>query len=346
MNENLIIGIVYSKFDEKMGPVPYVWIPKELPTEIKNLISLKSINLTGGTTGTISETLAVVPYATVELKSLVKFIELRHKDYRGGANDRTLNILFKAEHDLIFYRYVRQFEPIFTETANKLIEIEEANGGLDKIKAELTEFNEKLTNLLSYLHQLEITDLDKVEFPSEIDGQPERKAYKFKILLCGDPEVGKTSIALRFTKRAFTRTYIPTIGVNISDKIANHNGFVTEFIIWDIAGQAKFQRFRKHYYQGADGVFLVFDLTKKESFQNIPRWHQDIKHHLGEVPGYLIGNKSDLEDERQISEDEILKLVHDLNLQDIRTSALTGDNIDQAFFNLGKLLAQLKNGTI
>ena len=83
------------------------------------------------------------------------------------------------------------------------------------------------------------------------------------LFLEGEPGVGKTSVILRFTDRAFKRTYLPTMGVNISEKIISHENDIVEYILWDVAGQAKFQLMRKHFYEGADAQILVFKLLKE-----------------------------------------------------------------------------------
>ena len=117
------------------------------------------------------------------------------------------------------------------------------------------------------------------------------------------------------------------------------NDSLVEFIIWDVAGQAKFQTMRKHFYQSADAQLLIFDLTRPKSFQNVSSWHQDIKEHLGDnIPGLIIANKKDLINDRNVSKEEIKNLEKKLNVKGVETSALTGENVDEAFLKLTKNL--------
>ncbi|GAH72250.1 unnamed protein product, partial [marine sediment metagenome] len=99
---------------------------------------------------------------------------------------------------------------------------------------------------------------------------------------------------------------------------------------------------RKHFYTGAEGVFLMFDLTSQESFLNISKWHKDIKLKLkDDFTGFLLGNKRDLRAERKVGIDEIHNLSKNLNMEYIETSALTGINIDKAFYDMSKAIISL-----
>ena len=98
---------------------------------------------------------------------------------------------------------------------------------------------------------------------------------------------------------------------------------------------------RKHFYHGANGQLLIFDLTRPKTFKNIINWHQDIKSFIKEdLGGLIIGNKSDLVDLRKVQTDEMTKLVGELGLDFLETSALSGENVDEAFIQLGKILIE------
>ncbi|NVM04316.1 MAG: GTP-binding protein [Candidatus Helarchaeota archaeon] len=338
MEKNLIIGIIYSRFNEKIGPEAFSWLPTNLDIQIKNLVSLKSINILSGEKGRIPQTLAFIPFPSLNLKSIVKVMEIKDKSHRGGVFDASLTVLFEEANDLIFYKYITNFEEIFEEYANKIINIEERKADKELINESLKIFQKKLTDILTDLYNAEIEAKDQVAF-REIDKKEEAKALRFKVIVVGDPSVGKTSIVLRFTDRAFRRTYIPTIGVNISEKIINYKDAKIEFVIWDIAGQSKFSIMRKHFYTGANIQFLVFDLTSPKSFENILNWYKDIKKNLkNNMRAILLANKNDLIERRKINQKEIKKLANELNLEYIETSALTGENVDQAFYKMGEIL--------
>jgi GTPase SAR1 family protein len=102
---------------------------------------------------------------------------------------------------------------------------------------------------------------------------------------------------------------------------------------------------RTDFYSGSSGVLLVFDLTNLKSFDSVSKWYKDIKDNIRrdmEIIGYVIGNKNDLKNERRISINEIAKLADALDLKFLETSALTGENIDDAFYSIAKSL-YLKN---
>ncbi len=343
MEKNLIKGGIYSKFHGKLGPRAIVWHPSDIAEDVRNTVSLKTINILSGEKGETPKSLAVIPFPSNNLKGLVKAIEIKDETRRGGVVDASITVLFNEANDLIFYKYMPNFESVFNETVEKVIELEESNADKNRILKEMEEFYIKLNTILDELRETEMEALEGEAFPEAV---PEKvvvgKSFRFKIIVCGDPGVGKTSTILRFTDRAFKRTYIPTIGVNISEKkidLSKEKNISIVYILWDIAGQSKFSRMRKHFYQGADGVLLVFDLTRPKTLNSIPDWYKDVESYLKtKIKGFIVGNKNDLVENRKIDEDVALKIAKKLNLGYIETSALTGENIDDAFFNLGELL--------
>ncbi len=338
MVEKLIFGVIYSRFDEKVGPDAIAWTPSTLSYEIKNVVSLKSLNLLAGEKGRVSEDLAIIPIASLNLKGLVKAFEVKSKTHRRGACDSTLTLLFNEESDLIYYKHIKNFEAIFNEAIVNIKKHEETGHNSELIKETISNFFKNALITLSELRDAELSSKEEVAFP--VNGIKEvTKGYLFKIIVCGDPAVGKTSIILRFTDRAFRRTYIPTLGVNICEKTVFFKNAKINFIIWDIAGHGKFLKMRKHFYQNADGEILVFDLTKNETLKNIHDWFSDIKKHVEtDVRGILLGNKSDLVDLKKLDREEIFKLQDELNLTYVETSALTGENVEEAFLKLSEIL--------
>jgi len=161
--------------------------------------------------------------------------------------------------------------------------------------------------------------------------------FAFKTIIIGDPGVGKTSMVRRSIGQEFRKSYLPTIGTNINNK--NIILYDTEFqmILWDLAGQVKFEKLRSSFYQGSQCVIIVFDLTKFESFDNIKKWYFDLKNNLSnfdELEIVLCGNKSDLKEEIQISKDKALSLATELNIDYLETSARIGTNIETIFVNM------------
>jgi len=337
----MIKGIVFSQFNEKTGPEAVAWLP-EIPIEKRSIISMKSINVLSGEKGQVPESLSMIPLPSQNQKALIKTIEIKDKTHRGGVIDSSLTLLFDEAHDLIFYKYIDKFQGIFNESADRIKNLHEAKALHQKIEKELEVFREDIIEALIDLNSSEVQEEEA--FPTKkAEPLKDLRTFRFKIIVCGDPEVGKTSLVLRFTDSAFRRTYIPTLGVNISEKIIKYEKYAAEFVIWDVAGQSKFQLMRKHFYGGANGLLLIFDLTRPNTFQSLVRWYADIKATLGvELEGLIVGNKNDLTEERKIGRDKITELSNELGLEALETSALTGENVDEAFRKLGELLINLK----
>ncbi|MDD1777866.1 MAG: GTP-binding protein [Candidatus Helarchaeota archaeon] len=341
MDENIIKGIVYSQFDEKLGPAAVIWMPYSLSNQIRDSISMKSINIMGGESGKILSTLSVIPFPSINSKGLVKSFQIRDRKRRGGLIDSSITLLFREINDLIFYKYYANFEAIFEESATKIVELEEAKAPRMQVAEELTKLYKKVIEILKELQTIEIISQAPEYFPKEKEDAELQKGFRFKIIVCGDPEVGKTSIVLRFTNKAFRSIYIPTIGVSISEErvYLEPKNAIIEFIIWDIAGRGAFQMMRKHFYTGADGVLLIFDLTRALTFTNLTKWFQDIKSVLKvDLFGFILGNKSDLAEQRIVNSEEIEILAKVTNLEYIETSALSGENINKVFYRLADIL--------
>ncbi|NVM36031.1 MAG: GTP-binding protein [Candidatus Lokiarchaeota archaeon] len=158
--------------------------------------------------------------------------------------------------------------------------------------------------------------------------------YSNKLILCGDNQVGKTSLIRRYVENKFERDYISTLGVQISKKIV----FLSEktklnFIIWDIGGQVQqMAPYRAKFYNGANAAFIVVDRTRQGTLNSIEKWYQDIKKSVPRnIPIVIVGNKSDLVDEIVISEEELKEVAIQFGFHYIVTSALTGENCNDAF---------------
>lgn len=163
--------------------------------------------------------------------------------------------------------------------------------------------------------------------------------YRFKFIIIGEHEVGKTSIVRRFVENKFAKDYRATIGINIITHSFHLFKNEITFSLWDIGAQQYFKRFRKTYYLGAQAAFIVFDLTNKKSFNNVRIWHTELEEFLGkkDLPIIIVGNKTDLIDQRQVKYQDGVRLTNELSESDIsqlsyiETSALTGENIEDAF---------------
>ncbi|MFX1453379.1 MAG: GTP-binding protein [Promethearchaeota archaeon] len=166
--------------------------------------------------------------------------------------------------------------------------------------------------------------------------------YRCKLILFGNPAVGKTSIIDRYVNNKFEEEYISTLGYNVFEKSIEINDNTVSFMIFDIGGQEKFEELRKKYAAGAKAAFLVYSVTDRNSFENIIDWHKDLERMTDNATFILIGNKVDLENSRQVQKNEGVDLAEKIGAnQFFETSAKTNQEIDNAFHGLAKMY--LKN---
>jgi len=161
--------------------------------------------------------------------------------------------------------------------------------------------------------------------------------YIYKIIIVGDSGVGKSNIVDRFVTGNFTDDIKSTIGIDFQLKTIDSGPDKIKIQIWDTAGQERYRSIYRSYYREAAGILVMFDLSKKSSFDNIPRWINEIKQNVDniyELELMLIGNKADLEYQREVSDYDIIKLQEQFDLPYIETSAKSELNIDTAFSEL------------
>ena len=163
---------------------------------------------------------------------------------------------------------------------------------------------------------------------------------KFKICIFGDGGVGKTSLIRRFVIDKFDDKYITTIGTKTSRKtmIIKENGTKLNLtlIIWDILGQRNFTRINKTAYRGANGAFIVLDLSRRATLYSFESWLISLHNVAGDIPITVLANKNDLK--ADFGEDEIETLVKDYGSPYYLTSAKTGKNVNEAFYSLGQMM--------
>ena len=153
-----------------------------------------------------------------------------------------------------------------------------------------------------------------------------------KLLIIGDPGVGKTSLLLRYIENSYTDNYMSTIGFDYKVKIVNINNTRVRVQIWDTAGQERFRIISSSYYRGAQGVIIAYDVTDKASFENMNYWFQDFeKYSLSYAKRILIGCKNDLENEREVDKEEGIEFAQRQGLKLFETSSKTANNIDESF---------------
>ncbi|CAG5113300.1 Oidioi.mRNA.OKI2018_I69.chr2.g7415.t1.cds [Oikopleura dioica] len=153
-----------------------------------------------------------------------------------------------------------------------------------------------------------------------------------KLLLVGDSGVGKSAILIRYADNTFTDVYTGTIGVDFKLKKIYKRGEELTLQIWDTAGQERFKSLVRSFYNGANGVVVVFDLSNRTSFEAIRRWMSEIRENCDEIPRILVGNKVD--GPRSVSQAEGEQIAAKYGLQYIETSAKTNLRIEETFEKL------------
>jgi len=158
--------------------------------------------------------------------------------------------------------------------------------------------------------------------------------YIFKILIIGDSYVGKSSLLSKYADNIFDENFNATIGVDFKSKHLDIDDKMVKLQIWDSSGEKIFKSISTLYYKNCHGIMIVFDVTNKNSFQNIKIWLNDIKQHcrVDDIPKILVGNKTDKD--RIIPYEEIIEFANLMNLIYIETSAKDDKNIDRAFKEL------------
>lgn len=170
-------------------------------------------------------------------------------------------------------------------------------------------------------------------------GDDKKRQWALKLALLGDPAVGKTSLIDKYITDSFNENYQPTLGVNIVTKDIKLEEINSDIrlLLWDIAGQAKYELTRKMFFQGCSGALFVYDKTRYSTFENITsKWLEDfIKFGKPDGVYILIGNKLDLKDSIKVSSEEGKLLSKKINATEfIETSAKYGENVEMAFEKL------------
>ena len=333
-------AIIYLDIDNDAPKIKF-WYPYNLPEKYQREIVEECVSIISGDPTFIPEVLLIFPISHLKIKVLIKYFKKEDTSKEEGISKSAIIFLFAEENDQIYYRYMSYIDSYFSKTVSTMLALEK-NGTIDElIYEEIVKLHKILCDVTAYLTSKSQYIVKKEEPPRKIieDSQVEKR--KFKVVVLGDPKVGKTSTILRFTDNVFLRAYIPTMGLNITQKIFNIDSIIVELVLWDIGGQTKFEIIRKKFYEGAGILLVVFDLTNPMSFANVAKWYQDIKNYMKNnkaLKGYLIGNKNDLTKKRIVSEIDAIRLSNALDLDYIEISALTGYNVELMFQNIAQKL--------
>lgn len=163
-------------------------------------------------------------------------------------------------------------------------------------------------------------------------GEEQPEDYLFKIVLIGDSAVGKSNLLARYARNEFYPNSKSTIGVEFQTQTMEIDGKEIKAQIWDTAGQERFRAVTSAYYRGAVGALVVYDISRRQTFDNISRWLDELHTHSDmNVVTVIVGNKTDLMDAREVSTEEGAALAEAQNLYFVETSALDSTNVQVAF---------------
>nr|CAD2140894.1 unnamed protein product [Meloidogyne enterolobii] len=158
----------------------------------------------------------------------------------------------------------------------------------------------------------------------------------FTVMLLGDSCTGKTCILIRFKDNTFmNNNFISTVGIDYRNKVLELGRRRVKLQVWDTAGQERFRSLTASYYRDADALLLIYDVTNRASFEHIRDWLAQVKEYAkDEVALTLVGNKVDLGHQRKVRADEGRQLAKDYDIPFIETSAKSGQNVSEMFFDL------------
>ncbi|XP_058747037.1 ras-related protein RABB1c-like [Vicia villosa] len=171
-------------------------------------------------------------------------------------------------------------------------------------------------------------------------------AYLFKFIIIGDTGVGKSCLQLQFTDNRFQPVHDVTIGVEFGTRMITIDSKPIKLQIGDTAGQEMFRSITRSYYRGAAGALLVYDITRRETFDHLATWLEDARQHASSsMIIMLIGNKSDLSKKRVVSTEEGEKFAKENGLIFMEVSAKSAENVEEAFIKTaGTIYRKMKHG--
>lgn len=166
-----------------------------------------------------------------------------------------------------------------------------------------------------------------------------------EVLIIGDSAVGKSCLLLQFSDQTFSENYVSTIGVDFKIRTIDVADKQVKLQIWDTAGQERFQSITGNYYRGSHAIAIVYDVTNRQSFDNLRKWVADVERlATPQVCKLVVGNKADLEDNRQVRRDEGQAFADNLGVPFIETSAKTAFNVREMFSEMCHAISRRNGG--
>jgi len=172
--------------------------------------------------------------------------------------------------------------------------------------------------------------------------------FLFKFLVIGNANTGKSCLLHQFIESKFKQESSHTIGVEFGSKVTNCGGKSVKLQIWDTAGQERFRSVTRSYYRGAAGALLVYDISSRETYNALTNWLTDARTLASpDIVIVLVGNKKDLEPDREVTFLEASKFAQDHELMFLETSARTGENVEEVFLKCARtILSKIESGQL
>lgn len=312
-------AILVSVFDTHVGPRLYMSLPTDW---YESYVDEKVASLLD------TITLGFFSCVIASFKVISYHFEIPSEWARGKRELVMISVLFPKKYSIAENRIKKELKDASEQIQNKLglykaFYIHDQTKSDVQVSRAQKELTETITPLNKKIEAL-ILESPKTQ---ELEGM----FINLKVVVVGEPAVGKTSLTARYTTGEFRETYTVTIGMNFFRKNIQINEREVRIQFWDTGGQERYSPLMPAYYRAAHAATLVYDVTSRESFEKIPLWLDRVHKYCPDAILCLVGNKKDLKSQRKVSNAEGVNLSKNLGCRFFETSAKTNDNIKDMF---------------
>ena len=154
----------------------------------------------------------------------------------------------------------------------------------------------------------------------------------WKVIMVGDNDASKTSLLIRYTSKPILEDLKMTTGADIYSKDTKYDRHKIRLQLWDFGDEERFRFLLPQYCNGANGAIFLYNITKRSSLHNLPKWNQIIRKHAGNIPILLVGTEAHLEEKRAVTREQGFQTAREYNLSGfIEVSSKTGQNVEHLF---------------